>query len=144
MPSVPTEADWRSEPWDLDTPYAYDHFFGKTLREAVGLLAESAVYYHEDLLFMPSACLRYYIVAYIEYLSSERSFGDSGGASCFLSLIDCRCDDIRSFSRNTFQRTIKALKKMRVHQNRYNGSPEIYGDFATRIEQTLRLLNEPC
>ena len=59
--SIPTEADWRSERWDLDVAHAYGHFFGKSIAEALDLFAEDALTYQEDILFMPFLCFRYYL-----------------------------------------------------------------------------------
>ena len=41
-------------------------------------------------MFMPLACFRYYIHAYLDYLLSDKSEGDSDGASCFFGLIEFR------------------------------------------------------
>ena len=45
--NIPSEADWRSEPWNIDTPYAYKNFFGKTLAEGFNLFVENALRYQE-------------------------------------------------------------------------------------------------
>jgi hypothetical protein len=140
MKKIPTEADWRSVPWCLDIPYAYAHFFGKSLPEAVALFEDNAIYYEEDLVFMPRPCLDYYIDAYIEYLMSERSKADSDGASCFFGLVQMRHDDINTFTSGTVARTKTVLRRLATHQAWYEAVPEIYGDFAKKAEQTLKLL----
>ncbi|MEI7929683.1 MAG: hypothetical protein WCH40_14125, partial [Verrucomicrobiales bacterium] len=71
--NIPTEIDWRSEPWDLDIPYAYKHFFGKDLQEAFDLFVDNSACYQEDIMFMPLVCFRYYVLAYTSYLLSEQS-----------------------------------------------------------------------
>ena len=68
---IPTEADWRSEPWDLDIPHAYQHFAGKSHEQAVELFQENAIYYQEDVMFMPRKCFPFYLRAYMEYLLSN-------------------------------------------------------------------------
>jgi len=40
--NIPTEEDWRSEPWDLDIPHAYKHFLGKNIDESIALFEEDA------------------------------------------------------------------------------------------------------
>jgi hypothetical protein len=60
--TIPAEVDWRSEPWGIDTPWAYKHFFGKNLAEAFDLFVENAMHYQEDIMFMPLACFKYYNV----------------------------------------------------------------------------------
>jgi len=60
---IPTEDDWRSEPWDLDVEYAYSNFHGKTMAEAIQLFEENALRHEEDVLFMPSRVFGYYLRA---------------------------------------------------------------------------------
>ena len=84
--NIPSESDWRSEPWGIDTPYAYNHFQGKSREDAVEFFVENAIYYQEDIMFMPEACFRYYIHSYMDYLFSGRSAGDSDAANCFSAL----------------------------------------------------------
>jgi hypothetical protein len=92
--TIPYESDWRSEPWGIDTPCAYEHFSGKTLDEAFDLFVKDSLYYQEDIMFMPVLCFRYYVHAYMNYLLSDKSGGDCDGASCFFGLIEVRKDDI--------------------------------------------------
>ena len=56
---VPSEDDWRSEPWGTDTPYAYTHFYGLTIAEAAELFEDNALRYLEDVMFMPHCVFRY-------------------------------------------------------------------------------------
>ncbi len=140
LKSVPNEAEWRSVYWCLDIPYAYEHFFGKTLPEAIQLFEENALNYVEDLTCMPTPCLDYYIDAYITYLLSESSQGDSDGASCFYGLIECRHEDIQTFSEATIEQVRKVLQRLASHQDWYEASPDIYGDFERKSMRTLELL----
>jgi hypothetical protein len=57
--AVPTEEDWRSEFWNIDTPYAYEYFHGKDLQEAFRLFVESSISYEEDVMFMPLRCFQF-------------------------------------------------------------------------------------
>lgn len=136
--NIPTETDWRSEPWDLDIPYAYKHFFGKDLQEAFDLFVENSIYYQEDIMFMPLPCFRYYVLAYSNYLLSEQSKGDSDGASCFFGLVECRKDDIRSSSEQLVAQIIMTLKNLRENQEWYDADEDIYGTFKARSETCLK------
>lgn len=133
---VPTEADWRSEPWDLDIPYAYRHFAGKTFEEAVALFRQNAICYQEDVMFMPRACLAYYAGAYVAYLLSEESKGDSDGASCFFGLAEVRADDIRA-DRQLARDFERCLKHLAERQAFYDADVSIYGDFTDRARKAL-------
>ena len=131
---VPPEADWRSEPWDLDIPYAYKHFAGKLFEEAVELFKENAIRYQEDVMFMPRACFPYYAKAYMAYLMSETSAEDSDGASCFFGLADVRADDIKS-DRNLVTDFTRCLDHLAERQGFYDADIDIYGSFSERAKQ---------
>lgn len=137
---IPTEADWRSEPWDLDIPYAYKHFLGKNLEEAFDLFVDNALCYQEDIMFMPAACFRYYLIAYTNYLLSEASKDDSDGASCFFGIIECRKDDIHKLEDLVVSQIRKTLERLRDNQAWYDADKEIYGRFQARSESCLKLI----
>jgi hypothetical protein len=139
---IPTELDWRSEPWDLEIPHAYKHFFGKSKAEAERLFVDCALVYQEDLMWMPSVCLRYYIHAYIDYLLSNESKGDSDGASCFFGFVKSRHKDILTFGEHTQSRTKAVLERLATSQHWFEASVEIYGDFNDRADEALALLHE--
>jgi hypothetical protein len=137
---IPTEAEWRSEPWGIDTPCAYRDFFGKTLAQAFDLFVKNALYYQEDIMFMPLACFRYYLHAYIDYLLSDKSVGDSDGASAFFGIVECRSDDINCSDEVLRSRVSKVLFGLRDGQHRYGAEPEVYGDFRTRADEAIKLI----
>ena len=84
MDRIPTEADWRSEPWCLDAEQAYRNLAGKSLEETIELFTDNSLIYQEDVMFMPAACFAFYASAYMEYLWSGAAKDDSDGANCFL------------------------------------------------------------
>ena len=137
---IPAEADWRSEPWDLDIPYAYEHFFGKSLVEAFDLFVENALRYQEDIMFMPLACFEYYIHAYMDYLLSDKSAGDSDGANCFFGIVECRSHDICGGGDVLRRRVVEVLDRLRTRQPWYDATPEIYGDFAVMADEAMKLI----
>lgn len=138
---IPSEADWRSEPWDLDIPYAYEHFFGKDLGESVSLFTEDSLTYQEDIMFMPAACFPFYLQAYIDYLTSEESKADSDGASCFFGIVEVRKNDILSGCHEELKERIRTLLvRLGDRQVWYDAEPEIYGDFKTKSKACLKLL----
>jgi len=140
MSGIPSEEDWRSEPWDLDIPYAYEHFSGKSREDATQLFAENAIYYQEDVMFMPARCFRYYVHSYMDYLMSNESRDDSDGASCFYGLVEVRADDFASLDDSSRQRVIELLDRLGKSQAWYGADPDIYGDFLAHSERCLKLL----
>jgi hypothetical protein len=142
MMLIPTESDWHSEPWCIDTPYAYEHFSGKSIEEASELFVKNSIYYHEDIMFMPLQCFRYYIHAYMNYLLSDKSKGDSSGADCFFGLIKFRKAEILAADENLRAKISEVLRRLGASQEWYDAELEIFGDFTTKSAELLRLINE--
>jgi len=144
MKHIPTDSEWRSAPWCLDIACAYDHFFGKSVDEAQKLFEDNALYYQEGLMFMPTPCLSYYITSYLQYLLSDRSRGDSDGASCFFVLVDDRYSDISKFDSGTVHQVKAVLQKLGTHQYWYDADQSIYGDFASEAQRLIDRLSKDC
>lgn len=132
--TVPTLEDWHSEPWDLDIPYAFKHFNGKTVEEAVRLFEENALCHQEDLMFMPSRVFGYYLRAYLAYLLSSASASDSDGASCFIGLIEHKLQWKPADIRPLWPEIRPVLERLAAHQPFFDADPEIYGSFQQRAE----------
>jgi hypothetical protein len=137
MNTVPTEADWRSVPWDLDLPYAYEHFSGKSIEQSVPLFVENALCYQEEVSSMPAPCLRYYIQAYIAYLMSDASQHDPDGASCFLGLVRHRMPDLKNAEQNVVDVVVAALRHIADRQEWYDAAEWIYGDFKSQASELI-------
>lgn len=139
--SIPTEADWRSEPWDLESPYAYEHFAGKSFSEAVELFKRNALLHQEDVMFMPRACFPFYARAYMAYLMSDDSRNDSDGASCFFGIAEERVDDIRADDA-LVSSFVHCLEHLAQHQDYYDATVSIYGSFADRAREAVSKLRK--
>lgn len=140
MNSIPSEEDWRSEQWDLDIPYAYKHFAGKSLDESIALFRHAASLYQEDLIYMPTACFRYYIKAYTAYLLSDESKGDADGANGFFSLVKFRKADIRDLDEASREEIARTLQEIASKQHWFDASVEIYGDFKRHTRKSLKAI----
>lgn len=136
--NIPTETEWRTEPWDLDIPNAYKHFSGKSLEEAFELFVDNSLFYQEDIMFMPLPCFRFYVMAYANYLLSDQSKDDSDGASCFFGIVECRRDDIQSSPEQLIAHIICTLEKLRENQEWFDAEEDIYGSFRARSETCLK------
>jgi hypothetical protein len=139
--SIPTEADWRSEDWGVDVPKAYQHFFGKSHKEAVALFSENSLLYQEDIMFMPAACFRFYVHAYMDYLMSPESNGDSDGANCFFGVVEQRCKDIKAAGEAMTQSVAEVLAGLAANQERFDAPPDVYGDFGLRTARCQQMIN---
>ena len=132
--TIPTLEDWHSEPWDLDIPYAFKHFNGKTIEESVPLFEENALCYQEDLMFMPSRVFGYYFRAYLTYVLSPASANDSDGASCFIGLIEHKLKWQPADIQPLWREIRPVLEHLAANQQFFGASPEIYGSFQQRAE----------
>jgi len=139
--TIPSEADWRSEPWSIDTPYAYKNFFGKNLAEACDLFVKRARGSQEDLMAMPLACFKYYLHAYIDYLLSDKSEHHGIAAYCFFGIVEYRTDDIRNSGEALRQRVLEVLHRIRTGQQWYGADIEIYGDFSVMAIDAISLID---
>lgn len=137
MSTPPNEHDWHSEPWCLDAAAAYRRFHGKTLDDAGSMIAADALNRQEDLMFMPAACFRYYLPAYLSYLTSDASRGDSDGASCLFGLIDHRLDEI-GVDPALLGRVAETIAWVRDRQSWYDADESVYGSFARKADRLLR------
>lgn len=134
---VPREPEWHSVDWNDDTASAHEHFFGKSLDEAERLFAESSLVHQEDLMWMPFIPCCYYLQAYSRYLVSEKSQGDSDGASCYITLIAWFGDHVSHFPEALRDLTRRTLLRIASSQGFYEADVDIYGSFAERVRTIL-------
>ena len=146
---IPTQEDWlgHKRPVDGDPFYqnfdlktAYRNFYGKTHAEAFALFVDNAIHYQEDVFWMPERCIGFYLLAYVHYMDSELSHGDSDGANCFFGLVEFRSVDIRNGHPEVREAVIRTLRRVGQAQEWYGADPENYGSFAARSEACLALL----
>ena len=135
---VPSEDDWRSEEWSLDTGWAYKNFHGKTTEEAVQLFKENALIYQEDVMYMPSRVFGYYLKAYIKYLMSDAAKGDSDGASCFISLINFKAEYKRDDIVPLWLEIEPVLKRLAEKQDDFDAGWAAYGSFRSRVHEIVQ------
>ena len=139
MNKVPAKKEWNiaRNGVDLDINHAYRMFNGKTHQQAVEMFVQATMLHQEDLMWMPLACFSYYVHAYIEYLRSDAAIDDSGGASCFLSLVGFRLselDDLDETSRNSIFATVDFIGS---NQDRFDADHDIYGSFRSKADALL-------
>lgn len=134
MKGVPGYKEWLplGPKSTMDEGYAYRHFFGKTAEQATGLFAQNALYYQEDLLYMPQKPFSYYLEAFIAYLRSPESDGDSDGASCFLGLIEFKVEHEWKDIKDTFKLLVEHVDYVADNQQKYDAQTCIYGSFQKR------------
>ena len=101
------------------------------------MIAEVALNREEDLMFMPAICFRYYLPAYLAYLTSDKASGDSDGASCLFGLIDHRFDEL-SVDPSLLRQAAETIAYVGERQEWYDADAEIYGSFEQKANRLLR------
>lgn len=126
----------------LDERVAVRHFAGKTLDEAEALFRDNALLYQEDLMFMGPVAFRFYVVAYVNYLRSDASSGDSDAVNCFLGLVRYRWEHERSEVDPVRALLADACRFILAHYDRYQIDEGIYGDLRAGLSELLQRLGE--
>lgn len=140
--TIPGEHEWGNDTGDLDVAWARKNFFGLSLLQAEELFRKNALHYQEDIVFMPFRCFQFYIHAYMDYLLSDASKGDSDGASCFFVVTECRTSDIARLPDDTREKICRVIDKIAVGQGFFDANVDIYGSFteeAAKAKMKLRL-----
>ena len=118
----------------LDERTACEHFLGKSLTEAEALFREASITYQEDLMFMGASAFRYYVQAVVSYIQSEAAAGDSAIISCFASILEHRLEYEAEELRPVAERLVSICGYILEHYDRFNLTPEIYGDVRPRFQ----------
>ena len=136
--NIPGSKEWGEDLGDLDVACARKNFFGISLQQAEELFRKNALSYQEDIVFMPFPCFRFYVHAYMDYLLSDASRGDSDGASCFFTLIECRTSDIIRLSADAKMKLGRVLDKIASGQEYFDADKAIYGSFRENSENAKK------
>jgi hypothetical protein len=136
---IPAKRDWENRNDDLDTGCAFKQFGGKSLFEAVELFAENALYYQEDLQWMPKVPFQFYVHAFKEYLLSEEAAEDSDAASCFLRLIKLKLETDPEVVVEIFDSLLPSVRYVAENQKYYDADIKIYGDFQVLLSEIFTL-----
>jgi hypothetical protein len=129
----------------LDERSACEHFLGQTVEQAEALFRENSLVYQEDLMWMGPVAFRYYVHAAIRYIQSKEAIGDSGIINGLVALLEFRLEHEAAELVPVARELISICGYMIEHYERFNLTPEIFGDVRSRIlrlQQTfLRMLS---
>jgi hypothetical protein len=137
---VPTEADWRSEPWVLDGgEEIYEAFAGKSREDAREVFATrpwAAQSYLQD---MPTVCFRFYVRSFLDYLQSTDARGDASAACNFTPIAESMAGGLLPMDDLAQPAVVEVLEKIVA-------TPEWYGlqgsDYESIIEQAMKILRQ--
>lgn len=124
----------------LDERNACAHFLGKTLKQAEELFRENSIDYQEDLMWMGIGAFKYYVQAFISYIQSKESAGDSDAINCFAGLLEFRVEREQENLNPIAQQLANACRYIISHYDRFDVTTEIYGDLRARYEGLIQKL----
>jgi hypothetical protein len=111
---------------------------GKQSNKLKILFREYAVKYSGDLLWMGPVAFRYYAPAYVRYLLSEHSIGDSDAVNCFHGLIKFRMESGDGSEMAPIADLLAACcHHVLQHYEKFDIDPNIYGDLKPHYEALL-------
>ena len=140
---IPGAKEWAGYETDLDVRYARKLLFGKSTSEVVGYFSGGCCIERADeLLYMPRKAFQYYIFAFVEYLHSAEAEADSDAASVFLRLLFNREKKDPGSVREIYRGLCKCVEFVTSHQEYFDASPDIYGNFAELGKQVHSLCAE--
>ncbi len=102
------------------------------------MFEENAMRYQEDLFYMPKAPFLFYLKAYIEYLYSDQSIGDSDAASCFMGLMKSTVKYSWDNFDGRFEDFADAVEYVAKEQEKFEATESIYGSFESKRESIFR------
>ncbi len=130
---LPTEEDFldpRSQ--DLDERHSITMFLGKTQEEAETMFRQNFLFYQEDLTCMRAPAFRFYVIPAIKYLLSKEANGDSDAASTFCYVLESRLERDVDALVPIASIVVDAIRQILADFDRFECSPEIYGDVPAR------------
>jgi len=136
MKNIPTDSDWKSEPWGIDSKDAFEHFRAKNINEASDLFEENFRYYAEDLLYMPKVCFQFYLNSLIEFLGRDSSRKEVESPHVFFSIIDSRAQDILDCD-TLLQDVVKMLKYLEAEKDSFGEFVDWRGDYDQKLQNCL-------
>lgn len=138
---IPTDTDWRSEPFGIESNDVYNHYQGKNISEATLLFEKNFSYYSEDLLYMPKICFKYYIYSFMEFLKIESSRSEVMSPHVFFSIIESRfidiCDDDE-----LLDTVLKTLRYLVEEKHSFGEFVDWKGDYNDRLMNCIDLLKK--
>jgi hypothetical protein len=127
---VPGAAQWAGYQDDLEAQYAHGLLFGKLIDEVQECFADDrSMERAAELHFMPRGAFQYYILAFAQFLQSERARGDSNAASSFLHLLIVREQDDPGSVSGVYPELASTVDFVGANQEYFDAAEFIYGSF---------------
>ena len=111
-------------------------------RSDLFLFQENALHYQEDLYYMEIEPFRFYMLAYISYIKSEKAKNDSDGASAFLRLVEYMLKEDPKYLEPIIEEVYSVCMNVSENQKYYDADLSIYGNFKDIFDNIRALKRE--
>jgi hypothetical protein len=139
--TLPTHHDINVDD-SLDARRACEHFLGKSLCGAEALFRENSLYYQEDLRFMGVSAFRFYVQAAVSYIESAAAAGDSDIINCFAGILEVRLEYDADELHPVAELLASTCGYILEHYDRFDLTPETYGDVRPRFRTLQQAFSE--
>jgi hypothetical protein len=125
---------------DLDSQVAVKNWLGKSIEDAVIMLAKNPLKYQEDLRHMGPVAFRYYLLAVVRFVKSGNSDGDEDFFHSILGVMRERMDACFGYGESELSSVVSMLNHVKNNLGKFYGEdsflmPEDRKVIDTIIEQ---------
>ena len=137
---TPDLQDWQGYEDDIDSRYAFEIFFGKTLAELQPLIRRNVIERTDELRFMPLKAFQYYIFALRDYIVNKHYRADDGDCAvdCYFSLVQEKLDTAPEAILPVMEQLLPSLQFIADNVAAYQIDEDIYGFIPQRLQILLQ------
>ena len=142
QPSIPDKNAWSGYEDDLDGKYFHDLVYGKSIEEVQQHFGGgSSIERSDELLFSPRLVFQYYVLAFGQFVMSEKEKGDSDSACPFLKLLISKEKKDKGSVSNIYNLLSETVDFIANNQEYFDADVNIYGDFEELANEIRVLCN---
>ena len=119
---------------------ACEHFFGKSLEQAVELFRSNHIYYQEDLRWMGPRPFRFYLPAAIRFIRHETD-DISGFIALFAGTLEFRLEHEAQKLKPVAAQLVELCDFLLEQWSKYGTGTEVYGDLRVRYRSLRESLS---
>jgi hypothetical protein len=136
---IPGVMEWSGYETDLGVRDAYRMMFRKSIEEVQGYFGDvHSISRADELLFMPRGAFQYYVLAFAEFLKSDRAQGDSDSASSFIRLLLAREKRDPGSVAAIYDELAQVVGLVAENQAYFEAKVDIYGVFSELAAELRR------
>lgn len=128
--------EWSGYETDLDVRDAHRMMFGKSIEQVQKYFGNvHSISRADEFLFMPRGAFQYYVLAFAQFLKSDRARGDSDSASSFIRLLLAREERDPGSVAAIYDELALVVEFVAENQAYFEANRGIYGSFSDLAAQ---------